>query len=56
MVEQPHAGEGHRDAVLVARFDHVVVTHGAASLRDVFHTTLVRPLDVVAEGEEGIRA
>ena len=56
MVEQPYAGEGHCDAVLVARHDDVVVADAAAGLCDVLHTALVCALHVVAEGEESIAA
>ena len=56
MVEQAHAGEGHGDAVFVASLDDVVVAHAASGLRHILHAALVRALDVVAEGEEGVRA
>ena len=55
-MEQSHACEGHSDAVLVAGHDDMIVADGATSLGDKLHTTLVGTLDVVAEGEEGIRA
>ena len=56
MVEQSHAGEGHSDAVLVAALDDQVVTDGAAGFGDVGNAGLLGALDVVAEGEECIRA
>ena len=54
VVEQSDASERHRDAVLVASHDDMVVTYRAASLGNELHATLVGTLDVVAEGEEGI--
>lgn len=54
MVEQPHSGERHGDAVLVASLDNIVVTYAAASLCDVFNSALVGALDVVTEWEESI--
>ena len=54
MVEQPHSGERHGDAVLVAILANIVVTYAAASLSDVFHSALVGALDVVTEWEKSI--
>ena len=56
MVEQPDASECHGDAVLVAGHDDVVVADAAAGLCDELDAALVGPLDVVAEGEEGVGA
>ena len=56
MVEQTDACKRHGDAVFVAGFNDMVITYRASCLGDVFHAALVRTLDVVAEGEEGIRA
>ena len=56
MMEQTYSSEGHSNAVFVAGHDDMVVANGAASLSDILHTALVGTLDVVAEGEEGIRA
>ena len=56
VVEQSHAREGHGDAILVAGHDDMVVTDRAASLGNEFYTALVGTLNVVAEGEESIRA
>ena len=56
MVEQTDACKRHGDAVFVAGFDDMVITYRTACLGDVFHAALVRTLDVVAEGEESIRA
>ena len=55
MVEQSHAGEGHGHAVLIAALDDQIVADGAAGLGDVGNAGLLGALDVVAEGEEGIR-
>ena len=56
VVEEPHAGEAHGDAILVGRLDHVVVADGAAGLCDELDARLVGALDVVAKREERIRA
>jgi hypothetical protein len=56
VVEESDVCHGHRDVVFIAGLDDIVVADGAASLGDVFHATLVRALDVVAEGEEGVGA
>ena len=56
MMEQSYASEGHGDAVLVAGHDNMVVADAAASLSNELYATLVGTLDVVTEGEEGIRA
>jgi len=55
-MEQSHASEGHGDAILVASLDDIVVADATASLRNIADATLVGTLDVVAEGEECIRA
>ncbi len=54
MVEEPHAGEAHGDAVLVGRLDHVVVADGAAGLGNIFHAAAESALNVVSEGEESV--
>ena len=56
MVEESYAGEGHGDVVLVAGGNDMVVADTAASLRHIRYSTLVAPLNVVTEGEEGIAA
>ena len=55
-MEQPQAAEGHCDAVLVAGVNDLLVADGAAGLHDGGHAGAAGTLDVVAEGEEGIRA
>ena len=55
-MEQPDAAEGHRDVVLVAGVDDLLVADGAAGLDDGGHAGTAGALDVVAEGEEGIAA
>ena len=55
-MEQPQAAEGHGDAVLVAGVDDLLVADGAAGLHDGGHAGAAGALDVVAEGEEGVRA
>ena len=54
MVEQPHSGERHGDAVLVASLDNIVVTYAAASLGDVFNSALVGALAIVTAWAESI--
>ena len=56
MVEQSHAGEGHGHTVLITALDDQIVADGAAGLGDILDARLLGALDVVAEGEEGIRA
>ena len=56
MMEQSYACKCHGDAVLVAGHNNMVVTDRAASLCNELYTALVGTLDVVAEGEEGVRA
>ena len=55
-MEQTDAGECHYHVVLIAGFDHMIVTDGSARLCDIFYAALVCALDVVAEGEERIRS
>ena len=56
MVEQPHPGERHHDAVLIRRLDDIVVPNAAAGLGDILDAGFSGPLHVVAEGEEGVGA
>ena len=56
MMEKTNSRKCHGNAVLVAGHDDMVVTHAAASLSNVLYATLVGTLNVVTEGEEGIRA
>ena len=55
-MEQANARESHGDVVLVAGFDDMVVAHRSAGLGHEGHTALVGTFDVVAEGEESVRA
>ncbi len=54
MVEQTHAGKGHRNAVFVAGLDDIVISHRAAGLGNELHATLMGAFDIVAKGEESI--
>ena len=56
MVEQTDACKCHCDAVFVAGFDDMVITYRASCLGDILYAALVCTLDVITEGEEGIRA
>ena len=55
MMEETNAREGHRHSVFIAGFYHIIIAHAATSLCHVLHTALVGALNIVAEGEEGIR-
>ena len=56
MVEQTNTGECHRHSVLIADFDHVVVTDRSTRLCDILYAALVGTFDIVTEREEGVRA
>ena len=56
MVEQTDARKRHSDSILVASLYHMVIADRTSGLSNVFYSTLVRPLNVIAEREEGIRA
>lgn len=56
MMEQADAREGHGDVVFVAGFDDMVVAHRSAGLGHESHAAFVGTFDVVAKGEEGVRA
>ena len=51
-MEQPDAAEGHRDVVLVAGVNDLLVADGAAGLDDGRHPGTACALGVVAEGDE----
>ena len=53
-MEQAHTSEGHYDTILIAGLNHMVISNGAAGLRDVFNTGLACALNIVTEGEECI--
>ena len=55
-MEQPDAAERHGDAVLVAGVNDLLVADGAAGLDDGRHAGAAGTLDVVAKGEERVRA
>lgn len=44
----------HRKFVMIRGVDNHSVACGAAWLRDVFHTALCSPLNIVGKGEERI--
>ena len=54
MMEETYSCEAHRNAVLVASGNNIVVTHASACFSNPLHTALVSTLDVVAEWEERI--
>ena len=56
MMEQADAREGHGDVVFVAGFDDMVVAHRSAGLGHESYAAFVGTFDVVAKGEEGVRA
>ena len=55
MMKQPDPRKAHRDIILVAGLDHIVIPDGTAGLRDVPDTASVCPLHIVPEREERIR-
>ena len=55
-MEQTDACECHRHSVLIADFDHIVVTDRSARLCDIFYAALLLRVDIVAEREEGVRS
>ena len=55
VAEMPHAGEHHRDAVLVGRGDDLLVAHAAAGLDHRGGAGVGDHVEAVAEREEGVR-
>ena len=55
-MEQPDAAESHRDVVLVAGVDDLLVADGAAGLDDGGHAGTAGALDVVTEGVASFRS
>ena len=55
-MEKSHSGKAHRDVILVAALDDEIVADRSAGLCDVGNAGLLRALDVITEGEEGVRA
>ena len=47
MVEQTHSGERHNHVVFVTAADHLVVTYGAARLRNIVNAAFSCALYVV---------
>ena len=56
MMEQPDAAERHRNAVLVAGINDLLVPDGAARLHNGGHAAAAGAFDVITEGEESIAA
>ena len=56
MMEQTDACKCHGNAVFVAGFNDMIVTYRASCLSYILYAALVRTLDVIAEGEESVRA
>ena len=54
MVEKPNVRERHRDTVLVAGFNNVIIANGAARLRNEIDARLMSTFNVIAEREECI--
>ena len=54
MMEQTNSGKRHNHIVFVAALDHQIISHGTAGLGNIRYAALLSPLNVVAEGEEGI--
>ena len=55
-MEQSYSRKAHSHIVLVAGLDNIIVPYRAAGLSDIFHARFFRSFDIVAEGEERIRA
>ena len=53
-MEQADAGEGHYHVIFITGCDDILITDGTARLCDILNAALVRTLNVVAEGEEGV--
>ena len=56
MMEQTDSGEAHHHSVLITRFDHMIVSNGAARLRYISDAASVGPFYIVSKREERIRA
>ena len=56
MMEQPESRHGHGNVVFIAGLDDIIITDRTAGLGNIIHTAAVRPLNVIAKGEEGIAA
>ena len=56
MMEQSYACECHSDAILVAGHDDMIVEYRASSLFNELYSALVGTLNIVAKGEESVRA
>ena len=54
-MEEANSREGHGDVVLVARFDDMIVANRPTGLRHIANAAAMRPFNVVAKGEEGVR-
>ena len=54
-MEKTHSGECHSHTVPICAFDNEIIADRSAGLGNVFYTALLCALDIVAEGEEGIR-
>ena len=55
VMEEANSREGHGDIVLVARFDDMIVANRPTGLCHIANAAAMRPFNVVAEGEEGVR-
>ena len=55
MKKQPQAGVGHHHVVFVGRLGHVTIPRRSARLGHVPHVAAACPVDVVAEGDQGVR-
>lgn len=56
MVEQPYSRKAHYHAILIAGFNYVVITDGAAWLRYIFYAAFCRPFYVISKWEKCVRA
>src|SRR5699024_3958420 len=56
MMEQTNAGKGHNHSIFVTGINYQIISHRSTRLCDIFYTTLMCSLNVVAEREESIRS
>ena len=55
-MEKTHSRECHGNTVLIAALDYDIVADRAAGLCNILNAGLLRSLDIIAEGEEGVGA
>ena len=56
MMEQPHAGKGHDNAVFVTVSYYKIIANRAAGLSNIAYTALFGAVNVIAKGKECVAA